>query len=100
MLKLCRMSGGSQLHIAIEGCIGVGKTTLATKLAAFRKSTLILEEFEKNPFLGAFYHDPAGNVFETEVQFLLVHYHQLKTLSGSVQESITDFTFAKDLIYG
>lgn len=100
MLKLFRMSGGSQLHIAIEGCIGVGKTTLATKLAAFRKSALVLEEFEKNPFLVDFYRDPAGNVFETEMQFLLLHYHQLKGLSGSAQESITDFTFAKDLIFG
>jgi deoxyguanosine kinase len=94
------MNGGSKLHIAIEGCIGVGKTTLATKLAAFRKSVLILEEFEKNPFLGAFYRDPIGNVFETEMQFLLVHYHQLKELPGSARESITDFTFAKDLIFG
>lgn len=94
------MSGGSKLHIAIEGCIGVGKTTLATKLAAFRKSALVLEEFEKNPFLEAFYRNPTANVFETEMQFLLLHYHQLKTLSGSVQESITDFTFAKDLVFG
>ena len=94
------MSGGSQFYIAIEGCIGVGKTTLATKLAAFRKSALVLEEFEKNPFLGVFYRDPIGNVFETEMQFLLVHYHQLKGLSGSAQETITDFTFAKDLIFG
>src|ERR1035438_1422732 len=100
MLKLFCMSGGSKLHIAIEGCIGVGKTTLATKLAAFRKATLVLEEFEKNPFLGNFYRDPIGNVFETEMQFLLLHYHQLKGLSGSAQESITDFTFAKDLIFG
>jgi deoxyadenosine/deoxycytidine kinase len=100
MLKHFRMSGGSQLNIAIEGCIGVGKTTLATKLAAFRKSTLVLEEFEKNSFLEAFYRDPIGNVFETEMQFLLLHYRQLKGLSGSAQESITDFTFAKDLIYG
>jgi deoxyguanosine kinase len=94
------MSGGSKLHIAIEGCIGIGKTTLATNLAAFRKSALVLEEFEKNPFLGDFYGDPAGNVFETEMQFLLLHYHQLKGLSGSAQETITDFTFAKDLIFG
>jgi deoxyguanosine kinase len=94
------MSGGLKSHIAIEGCIGVGKTTLATKLAAFRKATLVLEEFEKNPFLGDFYRDPTGNVFETEMQFLLVHYHQLKGLSSSAKESITDFTFAKDLIFG
>ena len=94
------MSGGSNLHIAIEGCIGIGKTTLATKLAAFRKAALVLEEFEKNPFLDAFYRDPVANAFETEMQFLLVHYHQLKALPDSAKESITDFTFAKDLIFG
>jgi deoxyadenosine/deoxycytidine kinase len=94
------MNNGSQFHIAIEGCIGVGKTTLATKLASFRKAALVLEEFEKNPFLSAFYSDPVGNVLETEIQFLLVHYHQLKGLHNSEMESITDFTFAKDLIFG
>jgi deoxyguanosine kinase len=94
------MNGSPNLYIAIEGCVGVGKTTVATKLAALRRAVLVLEEFEKNPFLGAFYCDPIGNVFETEMQFLLVHYHQLKGLSGSGQESITDFTFAKDLIFG
>jgi len=93
------MDGGSKLHIAIEGCIGAGKTTLATKLAAFRDAALVLEEFEKNPFLGAFYGDPIGNVLETEMHFLLVHYHQLKGLPNSSKESITDFTFAKDLIF-
>jgi deoxyadenosine/deoxycytidine kinase len=94
------MSSGSKLHIAIEGCPGVGKTTLATKLAAFRRAALVLEEFEKNPFLGDFYRDPIANAFETEMQFLLVHYHQLKGLARPAAESIIDFTFAKDLIFG
>jgi deoxyadenosine/deoxycytidine kinase len=100
MLKLLRMHGGSKVHIAVEGCIGVGKTTLATRLADFRKASLVLEEFEKNPFLNAFYQNPFGNVFETEMQFLLLHYHQLKKLPESAKESITDFTFGKDLIFG
>lgn len=100
VLKFVRMSAGSRLHIAIEGCVGVGKTTLATKLAALRHADLILEEFEKNPFLGEFYRNPAGNVLETEIQFLLVHYHQLKRLPSSGKETITDFTLAKDLIFG
>ncbi len=100
MLEFFSMIGSSKLHIAVEGCIGVGKTTLATRLADYRKSTLVLEEFEKNPFLSAFYRDPVGNVFETEMQFLLVHYHQLKRLADSAKESIADFTFAKDLIFG
>jgi len=94
------MYGGQNLSIAVEGCLGVGKTTLATKLADFRKAALVLEEYEKNPFLADFYRNPMGNVFETEMQFLLQHYHQLKGLRGLAGESIADFTFEKDLIFG
>jgi deoxyguanosine kinase len=93
------MSDGSKLHIAIEGCVGVGKTTLATKLAQFRNSTLMLEEFEKNSFLPAFYDDPIRNVFETEACFLLIHYHQLKEIRNAPNEIVTDFTFKKDQVF-
>jgi deoxyadenosine/deoxycytidine kinase len=87
-------------HVAVEGCIGVGKTSLATKLAQLRGSRLALEQFEKNPFLEQFYVDPAQNVFETECQFLLLHYHQLKAIYRSPQgETITDFTFFKDIVF-
>ena len=92
------MERGNRLHIAVEGCVGVGKTTLATRLASARKSTLVLEEFEKNPFLEEFYSNPTENVFETEMQFLLLHYHQLKRLSKT-RETITDFTFIKDIVF-
>jgi deoxyadenosine/deoxycytidine kinase len=94
------MSCGSNLHIAVEGCVGVGKTTLATQLARARAAALVLEDFEKNPFLEAFYSDSVGNVLETEMQFLLLHYHQLKNLSkASARETITDFTFIKDMVF-
>jgi deoxyguanosine kinase len=87
-------------HVAVEGCIGVGKTTLATKLTQFRRSRLVLEQFEKNPFLEGFYADPVANAFETESQFLLLHYHQLKAVYRAAQgETITDFTFFKDLVF-
>jgi len=92
------MERGNRLHIAVEGCVGVGKTTLATRLASTRKSTLVLEEFEKNPFLEEFYSDPTENVFETEMGFLLLRYHQLKRLSKT-RETITDFTFIKDIVF-
>src|SRR6266478_1116125 len=92
------MERGNRLHIAVEGCVGVGKTTLATRLASARKSTLVLEEFDKNPFLEEFYLDPTENVFETEMEFLLLHYHQLKNLSKT-RETITDFTFIKDMVF-
>ena len=94
------VTGGSHLHIAIDGCIGVGKTTLATKLADARKANLVLEDFEKNPFLSDFYLDPAAHVLETELQFLLLHYHQLKKIPQTpAGETITDFTFFKDMVF-
>jgi deoxyadenosine/deoxycytidine kinase len=94
------MTRTEHCHVAVEGCIGVGKTTLATKLAQFRRSQLVLEQFEKNPFLEKFYQDPAETAFETESQFLLLHYHQLKAIHHSAQgETITDFTFFKDLVF-
>jgi len=94
------MISSPRLHIAIDGCIGVGKTTLATQLANARKASLLLEEFEKNPFLTDFYSDPAAHVLETELQFLLLHYHQLKSiLRTSARETISDFTFIKDLVF-
>ncbi len=87
--------------IAIEGCVGAGKTTIARGLAGYRKSELLLENFEANPFLQAFYEDPIGNAFETEFAFLLLHYHQLKGHAelASKSEVIADFHLGKDLIY-
>lgn len=90
----------SPLHISVEGCIGIGKTTLATQLAGFRNAVAIHEDFKSNPFLEAFYHDPAGNAFETEMQFLLTHYHQLKGVASSNQETIADFAFSMNLVFG
>jgi deoxyguanosine kinase len=87
--------------IAIEGCLGAGKTTVAKGLAAYRKSELLLEEFEKNPFLAAFYEDPAENATETEFAFLMLHFHQLKKHSKRLAgaELIADFHLGKDLLY-
>jgi deoxyadenosine/deoxycytidine kinase len=45
--------------IAIEGCVGAGKSTIAKGLASFRKGNVLLESFEQNPFLPAFYENPA-----------------------------------------
>jgi deoxyguanosine kinase len=87
--------------IVIEGCFGVGKTTVATALASHRNRPVVLENFEANPFLPAFYRNPAENALETEFAFLLLHFHQLKpflqTAAGS--EIIADFHLGKDLIY-
>jgi deoxyguanosine kinase len=87
--------------IAVEGCLGVGKSTVSVGLAASRQSNLLLEAFESHPFLDAFYQDPAGNALETEFGFLLIHYHQLKSRLAEIRgaELIADFHLGKDVIY-
>jgi len=89
------------MFIAIEGCFGVGKTTVARGLAVRRDSKLLLEDFESNPFLRSFYENPIENAFETEFAFLLQHFHQLKAEIDIVEKSevIADFHLGKDLLY-
>lgn len=87
--------------VVVEGCIGAGKTTIASNLAAHRKSEVLLESFESNPFLPAFYQDPVAHATETEFTFLLLHFHQLKNHTETVlkRELISDFHLGKDLLY-
>lgn len=89
-------------YIAIEGVIGVGKTTLARKLAERLDAKLVLEDFEDNPFLERFYENPARYAFHTQIYFLLSRYKQLLELT---QEDlfhnyiIADYIFEKDKIF-
>src|ERR1035437_8059874 len=87
--------------IVIEGCLGVGKSTVAKGLASCRNSKLLLEDFEINPFLRAFYENPDANAIETEFTFLLLHFHQLKNQADAASRSevIADFHLGKDLLY-
>src|SRR5437588_7876936 len=85
--------------ISFEGCVGAGKTTLAEGLAAVRATQLLLEDFSAVPFLEEFHRDPVGSALETEFAFLLQHYHQLRLATQTGGEIISDFTFAKDLLY-
>ena len=67
-------------HIAIEGNIGSGKTTLASMLADDFKARLILEEFANNPFLPKFYESPQRHAFPLELFFMAERYYQLKNM--------------------
>jgi deoxyguanosine kinase len=89
---------GIQMLIVLEGCVGVGKTTVAQGLAKQRGSFALLEDFASNPFLNAFYADPVENALETEFSFLMLHFHQLKA-AASREEIVSDFHLWKDLIY-
>src|SRR5437660_12105856 len=85
--------------IAFEGSVGAGKTTLAEGVAAVRATRLLLEDFSAVPFLEEFHRDPIGAALETEFAFLLQHYHQLRLAARQSGDLITDFEFAKNLLY-
>ena len=89
-------------YIAIEGPIGVGKTTLARLLAERINAKLILEAAEENPFLDKFYEDSERYRFQTQIFFLLSRYNQQKELlQGDLFEErvVCDYVFAKDRIF-
>lgn len=85
--------------VSFEGCVGAGKTTIAEGVGAVRATKLLLEDFSAVPFLEEFHRDPIGCALETEFSFLLQHYHQLRLAARENGEIISDFTFAKDLIF-
>ncbi len=88
-------------YIAIEGPIGVGKTTLARRLAEDFDGRLMLEQPDDNPFLPEFYADPSRYALATQIAFLLDRFRQQQELSQdrSTQVTISDYSFAKDLIF-
>ncbi|MCP5143435.1 MAG: deoxynucleoside kinase [Gammaproteobacteria bacterium] len=69
--------------IVIEGPIGVGKSTLARRLAQTYKSDLVLQSPEQNPFLAQFYSDPARYALSSQLSFLFQHVEQIKGISQS-----------------
>ena len=91
------------MYIAIEGVIGVGKTTLARLLQQPFSASLLLEVFEENPFLSDFYADRKRYAFQTQIFFLLSRYHQQRrTVSDMLTQSaglLADYTFEKDALF-
>jgi deoxyguanosine kinase len=90
-------------YVVIEGNIGAGKTTLATKIADQFNARIILEHFADNPFLPKFYTDPDKYSFVLELSFLASRYKQLK--EELVPQdlfkafTISDYYFMKSLVF-
>ena len=89
-------------YIAVEGPIGVGKTSLANLISKELGARLVLEQFEENPFLPEFYKDPERYSFQTQLFFLLQRYRQqqeLKQVDMFQNLLITDYLFVKDRLF-
>ena len=85
-------------RVEICGGIASGKTTLASVLNGCGFDA-VFEDFRANPFWEAFYADPASYAFETEVTFLLQHYHGVKKTAESSRLFVCDFSFVLDRAY-
>jgi deoxyguanosine kinase len=91
------------MYVAIEGVIGVGKTTLTRLLQPAFQSQVLLEVFEENPFLSDFYADRERFAFQTQIFFLLSRYHQQRrsvpVILSQGNTLIADYTFEKDALF-
>jgi deoxyguanosine kinase len=89
-------------YIAVEGAIGVGKTSVVERLAERLDATTVLEEWGQNPFLKPFYDAVPGAPFQVELFFLLSRYRQQQELTQRslfTQATISDYLFEKSKVF-
>ncbi len=89
-------------YIAVEGPIGVGKTSLARMLAEKLGARLVLDESGNNPFVARFYEDPDKYAFPAQLYFMLIRYRQQRELMQQElfrQATVSDYLFSKDRIF-
>lgn len=86
------------LRVEICGCIASGKTTFASILNKIGIEP-IYESFQSNPFWEAFYAEPQKYTFETEISFMLQHYHQIKKKCADNKIMVCDYSFLLDMAY-
>ncbi|WP_026075958.1 deoxynucleoside kinase [Noviherbaspirillum massiliense] len=96
------MSLDKYRYIVVEGPIGVGKTTLARKLAESSHAQMLLEQPQENPFLEKFYRDAARYALPTQMFFLFQRMNQLRDLAQADMfdaRIVSDFLLDKDPIF-
>ncbi|OJV54711.1 MAG: hypothetical protein BGO31_07000 [Bacteroidetes bacterium 43-16] len=86
-------------YVVVEGNIGSGKTTLATKLAEYLEARLVLETFSDNPYLPLFYENPAPNALPLELYFFMDRVAQLKLIDFSKTNVVSDYSYEKSQIF-
>lgn len=89
-------------YIVVEGPVGVGKTTLARRLAESYGAELILEAPDENPFLPRFYDNPRANALSTQLYFLLQRVQQIRELHQTdmfAKLRVGDYMIEKDYLF-
>ena len=92
----------AQRFIVLEGPIGVGKTSLATKLAQHLGAELVLEQADQNPFLDRFYRSPRAGALPAQLYFLFQRTQQLNNLKQDdmfASLRVADYLFDKDRLF-
>ncbi len=95
-------SADASRYIVIEGPIGVGKTSLARKLAESLSAELLLEEVYENPFLARFYQDGRSAALPAQMYFLFARSRQIEDLRQAdmfANVRVSDYLFAKDQLF-
>ncbi len=96
------MNANRTRYIVIEGPIGVGKTSLARRLAQHLQATALFEKPEDNPFLEKFYQDPARHALATQLFFLFQRSNELRDLAQPDlfgASTVSDYLFEKDPLF-
>ena len=102
MTTAIRNNKGIPRYIAVEGPIGVGKTSLAKRLAQSFNYDILLENSEENPFLERFYHNPRQHALATQLFFLFQRAQQLQALRQDDMFEpvrVADFLMEKDRLF-
>ena len=86
-------------YIAVEGAIGVGKTTLVKRISNSIKCDTMFEDYADNPFLKTFYDSNSHNSFSTQLYFLLKRLEQSKLFKNNTNLIVSDFYFGKDDLF-
>ncbi len=89
-------------YVVVEGPIGVGKTSLARRLARHLNAATLFEKPEENPFLGKFYQDPARHALATQLFFLFQRGNEVRELAQMdmfQQTTVADYLFDKDQLF-
>jgi len=89
-------------YVVVEGPIGVGKTSLARRLAGHTGAAMLLEKPEENPFLAKFYQDPVRHALPTQLFFLFQRINEVRDLAQMDMfrtRTVADYLFDKDVLF-